>query len=203
MKKILLMVPLFLIMVFVAGCSGAALSNPVSGKIDVPDSSMKDTSELPPADEIINKDSMSGAGAGESITVVLFFADSSGYLAPERREIPKVAGIARETMIQLCRGPSPENGLMPTIPPGVEVKSIKIEDGLATVDFSGELKKNHWGGSSGEMLTVYSIVNTLTQFSTVKRVQILVDGKIMDTLAGHLDTRKPLERDSGMVKGSK
>jgi hypothetical protein len=34
----------------------------------------------------------------------------------------------------------------------------------------------------------------------VKRVQILVDGKEVDTIAGHVDVRRPLTRDTSLVR---
>ena len=41
----------------------------------------------------------------------------------------------------------------------------------------------------------YSIVNALTvNLPAIQRVQILVDGKEVDTLAGHVDLRHPLAK---------
>lgn len=138
------------------------------------------------------------AETGEKTRVVLYFADQRGNLVAEPREITRVKGIARRTMQELCRGPAGE-GRFPVIPAGVEVKDINISDGLATVNFSRELTSSHGGGSSGELLTVYAIVNTLTQFQTVERVQILVDGRKIETLAGHVDISVPLARDGHLI----
>lgn len=140
-------------------------------------------------------------GTGKTTTVVLYFADNNGHLAAYRKEVPKVAEIARLTLNELCQGPPADSGLYPTIPPGAALKDINIkEDGLAIVDFNQNLKSKHWGGSTAELLTVYSIVNTLTQFPTVKKVQIFIEGERVQTLAGHLDISKPLERDSSLIR---
>jgi hypothetical protein len=49
-------------------------------------------------------------------------------------------------------------------------------------------------------LTVYAIVNVVTaNLPTVRRVQILIDGQEADTLAGHIDLRRPLERDVSLI----
>lgn len=138
---------------------------------------------------------------GERIQVVLYFIGGDGHLVAETRQIPKVQGLARRTMEELCRGPA-QAGLLPTLPAGTALRDINIRDGLATVDFSGELVAKHGGGSSGELLTVYSIVNTLTQFQTVERVQILVEGRQVESLAGHVDVREPLTRDGHLVRSS-
>lgn len=141
------------------------------------------------------------APAVATTTVTLYFADPSGqYLVPVTRTIPKVEGIARATLQELILGPDSTSDLLPTIPAGTALRDINIRpDGLAIVDFSKELVANHKGGTSGEMLTVYSIVNTLTQFPTVKKVQLLVEGKYQQTLAGHLDIREALARNESLI----
>ena len=85
-------------------------------------------------------------------------------------------------------------GVITIIPKKTKLKSVAVKDGIATVDFSEDLVKNFAGGSTGEEMLVGSIVNTLTEFPEVKSVQILLEGKKVDSLAGHLDTSKPLKR---------
>ncbi len=125
----------------------------------------------------------------ETIVVHLWFGDPQGQtLAVEEREIPKVEGIARATINELLKGPSADSNLLPVIPVGTVLKDINVkDDGLIIVDFSRELIDNHIGGATSEALTVYSIVNTLTQFPTVDRVQFLIDGQYVETLTGHMD----------------
>lgn len=139
--------------------------------------------------------------AGDVIEVTLYFADGYGQsLVGESRLIPKTEGIARATINELLSGPSPDSGLLPTVPYGTKLKDINVkEDGLIIVDFSSELIENHAGGDLGESLTVYSIVNTLTQFPTVDRVQFLVDGKIVETIAGAVNLSREIYPDSSLV----
>ena len=138
----------------------------------------------------------------ETTKVILYFSDPTGQkLVAEERVIPKVEGIARAAMEELIKGPAPGSKLLPTIPKGTVLKDINIRpDGLARVDFSKELITNHSGGSLGESLTVYSIVNTLTQFPTVKQVQILVEGKVVDTIAGHIDVSSAMTRNEAIIQ---
>lgn len=133
--------------------------------------------------------------------ITLYFADGYGQsLVAETRLIPKTEGIARATINELLAGPSPESGLLPTIPYGTVLKDINVkEDGLIIVDFSRELIDNHAGGDLGESLTVYSIVNTLAQFPTVDRVQFLVDGQIVETIAGAINLSQEIYPDSSLV----
>ena len=126
---------------------------------------------------------------GEVITVLLWFSDSQGQtLIVEEREISRLEGIARETINELVNGPGMDSTLLPTIPVGTILRDINVRsDGLVIVDFSRELVANHIGGTTAETLTVYSIVNTLTQFPAVDRVQFLVEGQYIESLAGHMD----------------
>lgn len=138
---------------------------------------------------------------GEIKEIALYFSDLSGqYLMKEMREIPKVEGIARATMQELFVGPSVESGLLPTIPAGTQLLDINVRpDGICVVDISGELISNHPGGSINEELTVYSIVNTLTQFPSVQEVQILVDGQYEETIAGHMDISATMARNEEFI----
>ncbi len=46
-----------------------------------------------------------------------------------------------------------------------------------------------------ESLTVYAIVNTLTEIAGIERVQILIENERSDTLTGHINLTEPLQRD--------
>ena len=53
----------------------------------------------------------------------------------------------------------------------------------------------HPGGSMNELLTIYTLVDALVvNLPAVTVVQLLVDGKELDTLAGHVDLRRPLTK---------
>jgi germination protein M len=69
------------------------------------------------------------------------------------------------------------------------------------VDLRTDVSSRHPGGTQAELLTVYAIVNSLTtNLQGVQRVQLLIDGKEADSLAGHVDVRRPLERDTSLVR---
>lgn len=127
--------------------------------------------------------------------VRLYFATpTADSLQEEERSIPRSASLideAKQTVAELVKGP--RNGLAPTLPSGVEVRQLYIDGrGVAYVDFTRDLQVKHPGGSGGELLTIYSIVNTLTaNFDQIQKVKILVEGGEVLTLAGHIDTRHP------------
>ena len=93
-----------------------------------------------------------------------------------------------------------EKGQTNVIPKKAKLRSVTVKDGVATVDFSKELQQNFSGGSTGDEMLVGSIVNTLTDFPEVKKVQILIDGASVETLSGHLDLSEPLPRMTELLK---
>ncbi|MGB9856950.1 MAG: GerMN domain-containing protein [Dictyoglomaceae bacterium] len=147
-------------------------------------------------------------GLKEKIETKIYFYDPKTLrLVPEERnfEFSKWQSlfrreyIAREVLLSLIEGPK-DLKLRSPIPLGTKILGVSVKNNIAYVNFSDELKRNHPGGSLGEMLTVYSIVNTLTELSWIKKVQILINGAIVESLAGHIDLSEPLERDLSLTK---
>ena len=93
---------------------------------------------------------------------------------------------------ELVKGPSGENRVR-TLPETVQIREVFSKDGTVWVDLGASIVDEHPGGAWTEVLTVYSIVNTVTEnFSEVKLVHIIVDGRERETLAGHVDISVPL-----------
>lgn len=135
--------------------------------------------------------------------VTLFFSDADGlYLKAEKQVIEKgdPATEAGSAIKALLNGPK-DPKLAKTLPDGTKLLSVRINGTVATVDLSAEVITRHEGGSSGELQTIYSVVNTLAvNFPAIKEVQILVEGKKEDTIAGHIDITQPLGPDMKTVK---
>ncbi|MEN3336562.1 MAG: hypothetical protein V7647_238 [Acidobacteriota bacterium] len=139
------------------------------------------------------------AVAERKIKATLYFVSADGLsLAASEREIPFaepiVAQARRIVEAQLEPAPPP---LTAAIPMGTTLRTLFITDrGDAFVDLSPQVTTNHPGGAINELFTVYTIVNALTvNLPAVTRVQILVNGKEADTLAGHVDLRRPLQQN--------
>jgi spore germination protein GerM len=81
----------------------------------------------------------------------------------------------------------------------VKVRSVQVKEGTATADFSSDITHMNVG-SMGEALAVAAIVNTLTEFPEVRQVQILVEGRKVESLAGHVDVSRPVARNESLVK---
>ena len=131
--------------------------------------------------------------------VELYFSDSQGqYLIPETRDIDS-DNLYEDTINELIKGPK-DDELAATIPEEAELIEVKLENKLLTVNFTEDLIEFHPGGSTGERMTVYSIVNTLTNFTEVEQVQILVADEKRPTLSGHLMIEEPIEFNYDIVK---
>lgn len=140
---------------------------------------------------------------GKSV-ISLYFADTdNAFLKSEQRSISRPADPAafgRVIIESLIEGPGDE--LVRTIPGEASLKAFYItKDGSAYADFTAAIRDRHPGGSSSELLTVYSIVNSLIMnIPEIKRVKILIEGRESMTLAGHIDLRFPLKINTALVK---
>ncbi len=142
--------------------------------------------------------------ATASITATLYYGSQDGQsLVAFKTDVPfadELVAQGREILaMQLEPAPSP---YVSVIPEGTALRAFYVtERGEAFVDLSREISTAHPGGSFTELLTVYAIVNAVTaNLPAVQRVQILVDGGEVDTIAGHVDLRRPLARDNSLVR---
>jgi len=137
--------------------------------------------------------------AVKHINVKLFFqSPERPGLVIEERAVAFSGDLAeqlRSVLEELIKGSGA--GLLPTVDPATRVLEVFVSArGIAYVDLSKEVGTGLPGGSEGELITVYSIVNSLTaSFPAVKRVQILVDDHPASNLAGHVDLSRPLPAD--------
>ncbi len=132
--------------------------------------------------------------------ITLYFADNqANLLVPEKRLVYISSTLAKQMIIELINGPQTE-GLYPTLPEGTKLSELYIAENIAYVDLSEEVIKNHPGGSAAEIMSVYSIVNTLTEIDSIQAVQILIAGQERESLTGHLDISRPLLRDEEWIK---
>jgi spore germination protein GerM len=128
---------------------------------------------------------------GKTRTVTLFFlSEEDSLLHAEEREIladSSLTGEAEQVVEELIKGS--EKGLVNPLPPETRLRQIFVtKEGVAYVDFSKDIMENHPSGSSAELGTVYSIVNTLAyNFKPIKKVFILVEGSEKETLGGHIN----------------
>jgi hypothetical protein len=141
---------------------------------------------------------------GRKIKARLFYvADDGMRLVATERDVPFSEGTVEQAreIINVQIAPVAEPTLS-AVPPGTRLRSLFVgEHGDAYVNLSREFSSSHEGGSLNELLTVYTIVDALTvNLPAVTSVQVLVEGKEVDTLAGHIDLRRPLPENLAWVQ---
>jgi len=141
---------------------------------------------------------------GRKIKARLFYvADDGMRLRSVERDVSYGEGTiehAREIVAaQIAPVAEP---LVSAVPRGTTLRALFMtEGGELYVDLSCELSTAHTGGTVNELLTIYAIVNALTaNLPAVTAVQLLVDGKEVDTLSGHVDLRRPLAKNLELVQ---
>jgi spore germination protein GerM len=143
-------------------------------------------------------------GVGRKIKARLFYVAEDGtHLMHVERDVAYGEGTLEQAREIVAAQVAPvSEPLVSAIPPGTTMRALFLtEGGDAYVDFSREIASAHSGGTVDELLTIYTIVNALTEnLPAVKGVQVLVDGKEVDTLAGHVDLRNPLAKNLAWVQ---
>ena len=103
--------------------------------------------------------------------VTLYFADGP-FFVPVSRQMSAVGDVPRAVLQALLTGPSARSGLTSPIPHGVDIRSLKLADGVAHVDLSAAFA----GGHDTEAAQT-AILETLTALPGVTSVALRVEGK--------------------------
>jgi len=125
----------------------------------------------------------------ETEVITLYFAkytEDSAYLMPEEREVEKSDSLPLIAILELIKGPEVSD-LARTLPGTAKVLSVDVDRGIATVDFSREIITDAGTigpSSTTELLAIFSIVNTLTEFPQIKEIKIMVEGKSSGQMEG-------------------
>jgi spore germination protein GerM len=142
--------------------------------------------------------------ASEKKLVHLYFAEpGQPYLTAEDRVVPlsgDPVDLGKQIMTALLQGP--RSRLVRTIPSGTRLNALFVTgSGTGYVDLSEVITEQHPGGCRSEMLTIYSIVNSLVlNVEQIKTVKILIGGAETWTLAGHVDIRFPFKAEMLLIR---
>ena len=138
--------------------------------------------------------------------VLLYFAvPDAAVLEAEGRDIADCRveqDCLRSTVQALIDGP--QGNLAPVLSPQTILRQVTVEGDLVIVDFSRDFVNSHPGGSLSELLTVYSLVDSLAvNYPYVRQLRILVDGEPLQTIKGHVDLRSPVSADFSFTRSTK
>ncbi len=133
-----------------------------------------------------------------SIYLLLDQQDAGPYLVPVERSIDDTLAVAEAAVTSLLDGPTDAEAasgpaLSSSIPDGVALNDITIEDGLATVDLSSGFEAG--GGSFAMFSRLAQLVFTVTQFGTVDGVALELDGEPVTVFSSEgIDITPPIDR---------
>jgi len=139
----------------------------------------------------------------KKVEAQLYFSDSNErFLMPELRYVTKET-TSREQVARLVEAliEGPHTNLVETLPKETTLKSIEIKNnGTAYLNFDKNFIYLHPGGSASEIMTVYSLTNTITlNVPDVKKVKLLVEGKEIESIKGHVDARYPFTTNRELI----
>lgn len=113
-----------------------------------------------------------------------------------KKSVNNLAGIIVK---ELIAGPS-ESGLKATIPQDTKLLgSVGVDAKVATVNLSKEFVENHPGGEAASRLTIYSIVNSLTEINEIEKVKFLVEGKEQADFKGAYKFNNAFPRTASLI----
>lgn len=144
--------------------------------------------------------SSEAAAKAQLINIKVYYPDENATKLVAVEKSIKDADNKYQAAVEALMAGTDQKGLVNVFPKKAKLLQVTVSGKVAKVDFSRELQKNFAGGSTGEEMLVGSVVNTLTEFPEITKVQILVDGKEIETLSGHMDLSQPLPRMDELLK---
>lgn len=142
--------------------------------------------------------------AGPRISATLYFVSEDGTsLTGVPIDVPLKDSPAAQArvLVEAQLTAEPPAPLTRAVPEGVTVRGVFLtgrDD--AYVDLDGAFVTALPGGSHNELIATYAIVSVVTtNLSPVQRVQILIDGREVETLTGHVDLREPLRKNESLI----
>lgn len=125
-----------------------------------------------------------GHAAAGKVSTIVYYQDNYGYLVPVMCSLPMEDGIAKATLNLMVQSVGNDMqaarlGLRTVLPENTKI-DLDISGGLARIDLSREVLD--MADAAAETNMVNAIVQTLTEFDTVDKVEFLIDGQKRDAL---------------------
>lgn len=137
--------------------------------------------------------------------ILAFYEDENGFVVPVNTKIPWEEGIAKATLRSMVVGNETEkriaqSGLHGVLPEGTEIRGMSIKDGVCRVDFSKSILNTSSYEQEENMIT--ALTYTLTEFPTIKKVELLVEGQALGALPKGYEINTAFERENINLYGS-
>lgn len=126
-------------------------------------------------------------------TAELYFVDSElMMLIPSTYYLPAVSRdkAAKKVINELISGRDDNDKIMRIMPKIKNGITVKVKNDTAYVDLSNEFVQAHTDNAHKEILTIYSIVDSLTSIDGIKKVRFTIGGKEQADFKGNVDMRE-------------
>ena len=136
----------------------------------------------------------------QTVQISLYYTNADGKKLYQTRHNVEFDGtISLEELVirQLMAGPLDNDKLAPVMPPGTKLNKVTFKDGICYVDFSKEFLEGREGVS--DEVIVYSVVNSLSEISSVTKVQFFIDGKPVSSYRETIPIDLPVERKLDII----
>ena len=174
-----LIVPIILT-ALLSGCGGS--NKPQSAGQVVPPAASSSQSQIPAEKEA-------------SLTYYLPTEDGL-HILPAMVKVKAADRTAKTAIEEMLR--ADRKSKYPLVPADTRLKSVHVEDGTCTVNFTKEL--NQLQGETGQSLFIAMTVDTLTEFPNIKRVEFRAEGQLVKF---QIDMRRQFLRDEAFIKQTK
>lgn len=132
-------------------------------------------------------------------TLTLYFSNADGTgLVKETRNVHYSSNISLEKLVmeQLVEGPK-SSVLLRTVPSGTTLISVSQVDGVCYVNLSENFRTQ--SATVPEEITLYSIVNSLTELPGVTKVQLVINGSTEGYVKYNFELAKMYEKNTDLV----
>lgn len=146
-------------------------------------------------------ESISDVNAFERTELTLYFTDETGeQLYAEKREVVHNTNTSMERVIleELISGPDEED-LYPTLDKSMKILSVSVNENVCYVNFDAAFLNNSL--EVKEYIPIYSIVNSLSELTSVNRVQISVNGSKDGSFREAIPLNTMFERNLDYIGG--
>lgn len=145
-------------------------------------------------------DTISNINALESLSITLYFSSADGQsLVAEEREITRDINTSLERLVieELLEGPVGDT-LLGTIPQETKIINITVDDSVCYVNFNETFLNGI--PEEADYITIYSIVNSLSELSNINKVQILINGSWEAKFKDSISLNTVFDRNLDYVK---
>ncbi len=147
-------------------------------------------------------DGISDVNAYEKTELTLYFTDENGELLyPEKREVIHSLNTSVERVIleELIDGPKQE-GLRVTLDPATKLLNVSVNENVCYINFDAAFLNSTQ--EMNEYIPIYSIVNSLSELSSVNRVQITINGNQDVNFRDSISLNTLFERNLDYIGGT-